>query len=120
MCVGMSCCLKGSATTENFTYGHHLSLHDAGPIFGGRGGDARERVVRVELVARGRERLRRGPRDPHPDDEASQSTAALGQRHVVEVAAHDDHVRSEEHTSELQSLMRTSYAVFCLKKKKNP
>src|SRR3546814_3732761 len=28
-------------------------------------------------------------------------------------------VRSEEHTSELQSLMRSSYAVFCLKKKKN-
>src|SRR3546814_6653935 len=28
-----------------------------------------------------------------------------------------DAVRSEEHTSELQSLMRTSYAVFCLKKK---
>src|SRR3546814_6139489 len=32
--------------------------------------------------------------------------------------AHEDHVgRSEEHTSELQSLMRISYAVFCLKKK---
>src|SRR3546814_3918088 len=29
-----------------------------------------------------------------------------------------DRVRSEEHTSELQSLMRISYAVFCLKKKK--
>src|SRR3546814_8484951 len=29
----------------------------------------------------------------------------------------DAHTRSEEHTSELQSLMRTSYAVFCLKKK---
>src|SRR3546814_4384761 len=28
------------------------------------------------------------------------------------------HERSEEHTSELQSLMRISYAVFCLKKKK--
>src|SRR3546814_4349512 len=28
--------------------------------------------------------------------------------------------RSEEHTSELQSLMRTSYAVFCLKKKTQP
>src|SRR3546814_8606511 len=28
-----------------------------------------------------------------------------------------DHMRSEEHTSELQSLMRISYAVFCLKKK---
>src|SRR3546814_6926024 len=30
----------------------------------------------------------------------------------------DDPDRSEEHTSELQSLMRISYAVFCLKKKK--
>src|SRR3546814_10119696 len=30
----------------------------------------------------------------------------------------DKAVRSEEHTSELQSLMRISYAVFCLKKKK--
>src|SRR3546814_8391072 len=29
------------------------------------------------------------------------------------------HLRSEEHTSELQSLMRNSYAVFCLKKKNN-
>src|SRR3546814_9784543 len=28
-------------------------------------------------------------------------------------------IKSEEHTSELQSLMRISYAVFCLKKKKN-
>src|SRR3546814_5058530 len=31
----------------------------------------------------------------------------------------DSQYRSEEHTSELQSLMRISYAVFCLKKKKN-
>src|SRR3546814_6505913 len=31
---------------------------------------------------------------------------------------HEKITRSEEHTSELQSLMRTSYAVFCLKKKK--
>src|SRR3546814_6311339 len=30
------------------------------------------------------------------------------------------HQRSEEHTSELQSLMRISYAVFCLKKKTKP
>src|SRR3546814_8769800 len=30
----------------------------------------------------------------------------------------DKEIRSEEHTSELQSLMRISYAVFCLKKKK--
>src|SRR3546814_3135104 len=34
-------------------------------------------------------------------------------------ALHADLERSEEHTSELQSLMRISYAVFCLKKKKN-
>src|SRR3546814_5415880 len=35
------------------------------------------------------------------------------------VEAARGHGRSEEHTSELQSLMRISYAVFCLKKKKN-
>src|SRR3546814_8556728 len=35
----------------------------------------------------------------------------------VGVLGHQLHVRSEEHTSELQSLMRISYAVFCLKKK---
>src|SRR3546814_3589751 len=35
------------------------------------------------------------------------------------VDAVDARGRSEEHTSELQSLMRISYAVFCLKKKKN-
>src|SRR3546814_5277615 len=34
------------------------------------------------------------------------------------VRANSDATRSEEHTSELQSLMRISYAVFCLKKKK--
>src|SRR3546814_10213006 len=34
-----------------------------------------------------------------------------------EAAAADAKARSEEHTSELQSLMRLSYAVFCLKKK---
>src|SRR3546814_12338126 len=33
-------------------------------------------------------------------------------------ASFDIYLRSEEHTSELQSLMRISYAVFCLKKKK--
>src|SRR3546814_1535354 len=39
---------------------------------------------------------------------------------VASAAFHYDFefIRSEEHTSELQSLMRISYAVFCLKKKK--
>src|SRR3546814_5881588 len=36
---------------------------------------------------------------------------------VIERA--DQHIRSEEHTSELQSLMRISYAVVCLKKQKS-
>src|SRR3546814_10563837 len=41
----------------------------------------------------------------------------LEEGEVEEYEIVDD--RSEEHTSELQSLMRISYAVFCLKKKKN-
>src|SRR3546814_2551212 len=53
-------------------------------------------------------------------DPASQGVPALRNkwsRH--EAGVHDPKriPRSEEHTSELQSLMRTSYAVFCLKKK---
>src|SRR3546814_6858774 len=40
----------------------------------------------------------------------------LAARHRADLAVVG---RSEEHTSELQSLMRISYAVFCLKKKKN-
>src|SRR3546814_1517069 len=37
----------------------------------------------------------------------------------VDLHARRDEARSEEHTSELQSLMRISYAFFCLKKKNN-
>src|SRR3546814_4863787 len=40
------------------------------------------------------------------------------QNRAKDFVAHQRAVRSEEHTSEIQSLMRTSYAVFCLKKKK--
>src|SRR3546814_3412959 len=43
---------------------------------------------------------------------------AVGQPHD-RLVMRDEAVRSEEHTSELQSLMRISYAVFCLKKKRN-
>src|SRR3546814_5209354 len=49
-----------------------------------------------------------------------QRTEAMLRRNeqlLQQALAHQD-VRSEEHTSELQSLMRISYAVFCLKKKK--
>src|SRR3546814_4482941 len=41
-----------------------------------------------------------------------------GKWKITPEAARDGRARSEEHTSELQSLMRISYAVFCLKKKK--
>src|SRR3546814_5769307 len=46
--------------------------------------------------------------------------AALETEHVFRRDTHqvEQYIRSEEHTSELQSLMRISYAVFCLKKKK--
>src|SRR3546814_1817200 len=40
-------------------------------------------------------------------------------RVIAEDFGWDDEIRSEEHTSELQSLMRISYAVFCLKTKKH-
>src|SRR3546814_3150255 len=39
-----------------------------------------------------------------------------GQVRIVTASLSDNSTRSEEHTSELQSLMRISYAVFCLKK----
>src|SRR3546814_9379199 len=46
----------------------------------------------------------------HPDDRTQDS-------HFVLLLCRSVDDRSEEHTSELQSLMRISYAVFCLKKK---
>src|SRR3546814_3073124 len=57
--------------------------------------------------------------DRRPEDVVD--PAQLSHRFVVDVDAQVDtgKRRSEEHTSELQSLMRISYAVFCLKKKKN-
>src|SRR3546814_4346611 len=42
-----------------------------------------------------------------------------GKARIVFTEGEEERVRSEEHTSELQSLMRISYAVFCLKKKEN-
>src|SRR3546814_3571733 len=100
------------------------SLHSAfppraRPCTGGGGSSARGAVggaVRGRCVER-----KRGPRctpaavavaaGPRPDDLA---VGAAG-RHPDDDLLHPP--RSEEHTSELQSLMRISYAVFCLKKK---
>src|SRR3546814_10069005 len=43
--------------------------------------------------------------------------AAVGDEAVKGIHLHNTRGRSEEHTSELQTLMRKSYAVFCLKRK---
>src|SRR3546814_6576980 len=51
-------------------------------------------------------RIDRGPREEGQERRRRSTTAVI------------DVKRSEEHTSELQSLMRISYAVFCLKKKR--
>src|SRR3546814_5461702 len=69
-------------------------------------------VAREHALALDRhQRVRRSERHPH--------LKARGFAGLIFLFLGDDvHPRSEEHTSELQSLMRISYAVFCLKKKK--
>src|SRR3546814_6607960 len=55
----------------------------------------------------------------HPGTPAANRTRPVRRRQCYGTYAGKPCARSEEHTSELQSLMRISYAVFCLKKKKN-
>src|SRR3546814_4086960 len=52
------------------------------------------------------------------DEAAARLREARANRDAVVGRQYPQVARSEEHTSELQSLMRISYAVFCLKKKK--
>src|SRR3546814_4897205 len=54
----------------------------------------------------------------HSSKSAPLRSATTIQESPKQQCAHTCYQRSEEHTSELQSLMRISYAVFCLKKKK--
>src|SRR3546814_6472427 len=74
-------------------------------------GDMLERRVDLFLAV--------GQREPGLHARDRRSGRALGRRGALRMddAAARGHQRSEEHTSELQSLMRISYAVFCLKKK---
>src|SRR3546814_9682495 len=55
-------------------------------------------------------------RFPKADIRAGDASLATLAARVVTLAHQPGRTRSEEHTSELQSLMRISYAVFCLKK----
>src|SRR3546814_10862030 len=101
--------VKYTATTEIYTYGHTLSLHDARPILFVRG-----RIHGCLCNCKRRARctgLGDSPRRPLGET----GKACIERRPVSQETCRR---RSEEHTSELQSLMRISYAVFCLKKKK--
>src|SRR3546814_6778260 len=89
------------------------------------------RVVSLFLPHWSTDRLRRKTGKPRPDAAipARPLVTAIPDhgRRIVAATCADARalgivtgMRSEEHTSELQSLMRISYAVFCLKKKKKP
>src|SRR3546814_7792420 len=59
-----------------------------------------------------------GPVNLNTADEAALAALpGVGPSTAAAIIAHREDLRSEEHTSELQSLMRISYAVFCLQKK---
>src|SRR3546814_1445709 len=94
-----------TATTEIYTYSHTLSLHDALPI-------SSRCIPRASdpKATRSRSRSARATCTMSP----RAASPRTGSTSSVSVTVR----RSEEHTSELQSLMRISYAVFCLKKKK--
>src|SRR3546814_3242897 len=92
-----------TVTTEIYTYLHTLSLNDALPISQVR--DGQRAVAAVQLAAAAG--IAFGTHETGQHAGPVQAVGALRGPVVV---------RSEEHTSELQSLMRISYAVFCLKK----
>src|SRR3546814_8448671 len=117
------------APTEISTYGHPLALHDALPIWLRRpcvnatAGLPRARPRCDPSPRRRRQGRRTRPRTTPPPPPRRRATPNGGScAQPVErpdlYRALARHQRSEEHTSELQSLMRSSYAVFCLKKKK--
>src|SRR3546814_7852480 len=111
-------CLNDTATTEIDTYGHTLSLHDALPIYIHRQGFFIHEMTHVwQAQTRGRWFLIIGRMPWARYDYALRPGWPLV-RYGIEQQAEIVR-RSEEHTSELQSLMRISYAVFCLKKKKH-
>src|SRR3546814_1209539 len=103
-----------------YTCRHTLSLPDALAI-------GRQRGQQPGRAAGADREARRAGQETAPVDQAVHVLVEQAQYFRIEVAGPGPalvaHVvpplRSEEHTSELQSLMRISYAVFCLKKTKN-
>src|SRR3546814_15815930 len=94
---------KDTATPVIYTYGHTLSLHDALPIC------ILAKPTTTATIAPAANRVARNTASTSRLRSSSDSACSSGSRYLGR--------RSEEHTSELQSLMRISYAVFCLKKK---
>src|SRR3546814_4593608 len=103
---------------------HSQGLFAGDHAVGGAVGDVRRRICATDAAGRGagcgreqrppQPRLARRPaRTAYRATDRSAAAAFAGQAEQE----HRARSRSEEHTSELQSLMRISYAVFCLKKK---
>src|SRR3546814_6668391 len=99
------------APNEIYTYCATLSFHDALPISSGMPG----RSFSWFRVYRLRQRIRFEAGDEILRIRRLLFGRGTEQRVFLDRTA--GALRSEEHTSELQSLMRISYAVFCLKKK---
>src|SRR3546814_8659398 len=97
-----------TATTEIDPDRHTLSRHDALPICRRRPCGRKRRRGRRRCGRQGDGGRRRHEPERQRRAQGSGRQNERGTRIIC---------RSEEHTSELQSLMRISYAVFCLKKK---
>src|SRR3546814_8078747 len=79
------------------------------PLFGGKLSQKQVDVLNAAIAASGADK----PNSPIPAE-----ARGLGIEGMIEATiGKEGGYRSEEHTSELQSLMRISYAVFCLNKK---
>src|SRR3546814_1999624 len=98
----------------------HLSQNEEGTIFQHLSADARvlDHVALAQVVGDQRLKLlRRFSARRYFVDEGKRDRPRIAHHIGVRQRVKPED-RSEEHTSELQSLMRISYAVFCLKKKK--
>src|SRR3546814_4447342 len=109
--------LNGENVGDLGRVGHAAASHRVGRRRDGEASSARLRVA-LELLLRPVE----GRADAALRVRLRRKRMARAEAHqLLDIGAKllpRDVVRSEEHTSELQSLMRISYAVFCLKKKK--
>src|SRR3546814_2510710 len=96
--IGADKCARGFVQRGQFGFGHRRNGQPDTDTFGL--GTCPLNVGRIEIVE-------------------DQKGVSIAEQVIKRTAVGQPRVRSEEHTSELQSLMRNSYAVFCLKQKTN-